>query len=72
MGRNIRGVQTFIRFVQGFGVVSGDINVECADLFASKPAPTLVLLWAIDLEYTNALMWERACSRRRRFRQHQK
>ena len=43
MGRTIRGVQTFIRFVQGAGVVSGDINGECAGLFASKLAPTLTV-----------------------------
>jgi len=33
-------VQTFIRFVQGVSVVSGDINAECTDLFASRLAPT--------------------------------
>ena len=55
MGRTIRGVQTFIRFVQGLGMDtappcrswlasesggSGDIDVECESAIAGKPAPT--------------------------------
>ncbi|CAG8873208.1 hypothetical protein PS861_05726 [Pseudomonas fluorescens] len=70
MGRNIRGVQTFIRFVQGFGVVSGDINAECTDPIASKLAPTGI---SVERKYRAQpiTLWERACSRWRQTRQHQ-
>ncbi|SDP56562.1 hypothetical protein SAMN04490202_4892 [Pseudomonas reinekei] len=41
MGWTIRGVQTFIRIVQGACGVSGAIKGECAGPFASRLAPTL-------------------------------
>ena len=62
MGRTIRGVQTFIRFVQGAGVVSCGIDGEWTGLFAGKPAPTgLVAEHKFCVQPKS--LWERACSR---------
>jgi hypothetical protein len=64
MGWTIRGVQTFIRFVQGAGTVSGATNVGSTDLFASRLAPTGVRrsnvgasLLAMASEQATAMCW---------------
>ncbi len=40
--------------------LSGSINIECAAIFASKPAPTLVLRHAQKPMLTAAPMWEQS------------
>ncbi|MGF6164231.1 hypothetical protein ABIE16_003536, partial [Pseudomonas sp. 2725] len=52
------------------GGMSGNINVECADLIASKLAPTVFVVTPALRAHPNPL-WERACSRWRHVRQHQ-
>ncbi|MGF6166052.1 hypothetical protein ABIE16_005376, partial [Pseudomonas sp. 2725] len=41
--------------------MSGNINVECADLIASKLAPTVFVVTPALRAHPNPL-WERACS----------
>ncbi|KQN50302.1 hypothetical protein ASE98_24040 [Pseudomonas sp. Leaf48] len=44
-----RGADLYPFCAGGLALSQGNINVECAGLFASRPAPTLVFLWATDL-----------------------